>query len=162
MSKCFKIGILLTIFGLLVSTVYAVTRDELINKVIEAGNFIKQKNLKTAIQKVEDLNGPYIWNNNINYLFIMDINGKMVAHPFRPDLKKPDNLLNYKDKKGKSFFIDFIEVAKSANGMGWVKYMWPLPGETEPIPKYTFVYRVPGTDYLVCSGLYVIKPGEYY
>ena len=67
---------------MMVTAAHAVTRDELIQKVIEAGEIVKDNDLKTAVQKIEDLNGPYVWNNNVNYLFLMDINGKMLAHPF--------------------------------------------------------------------------------
>lgn len=140
----------------------AVTRDELINKVFEAGKIIKDQGLENGIKQIEDTKGAFVWNNNVNYLFLMNIKGKMLAHPFKPKLKDFEHLLDYADVDGKRFFIDFVKIANSKNGMGWVKYMWPIPGQEKSTQKYTFIYRIPDTDYFVGSGLYVIKPGEYY
>ena len=147
---------LLTVFA------HAVTRDELINKCMEAGAIVKNQGLHQAVKIIEDTHGPFVWNDNVNYVFLMNTEGKMLAHPFKPELKKSATLLDYADSKGSLFFIDFVKAATSSAGMGWVRYMWPLPGKTDPIQKYTFIYRIPDTDYFVGSGFYVIKPGEYY
>ena len=157
----FKILIIL-VFCLTAVPAHAVTRDELINKCIEAGQHLKNRGLDSAVKLIEDKQGPYVWHDNINYLFLMDTNGKMLAHPFKPELKKSASLLDKTDTKGSSFFVEFVKVAKSKAGMGWVRYMWPLPGKAEPIQKYTFIYRIPDTDYFIGSGFYVIRPGEYY
>ena len=140
----------------------AVTRDELINKCIEAGQIVKNQGLAAGTKVIEDLHGSFVWNNNINYLFLMNLDGKMLAHPFKPELKKSETLVDYADVNGSLFFAEFVKVAKSKVGMGWVKYMWPIPGKTEPTKKYTFIYRIPGTDYFIGSGLYVLRPNEYY
>ncbi len=147
---------LLTVFA------YAVTRDELINKCMEAGAVVKNQGLKSAIKMIEDPHGPFVWHNNINYVFLMNLEGEMLAHPFNPELKSSGSLLKLADQKGSLFIDAFVKAATSQPGMGWVRYMWPLPGTTEPIQKYTFIYRIPETDYFVGSGFYVIKPGEYY
>jgi cytochrome c len=164
MAKRFQIILCVVVAYGLFSTVpvHAVTRDELINKCIEAGNIVKNQGLAAAIKTIEDTKGPFVWHNNVNYLFLMNLNCKMLAHPFSPGLKKYDTLVDYADVKGALFFAEFVKVAKTKVGMGWVKYMWPLPGKTEPIQKYTFIYRIPDTDYFIGSGLYVIKPGQYY
>lgn len=141
---------------------HAVTRDELIKKCIEAGSILKNQGVIAAIKVIEDTKGPFVWHDNVNYLFLMDLKGKMIAHPFKPELKKAESLLDYADVNGALFFVDFVKAATSTAGMGWVRYMWPLPGKTDPIQKYTFIYRIPETEYFIGSGLYVIKPGEYY
>ena len=147
---------------LLAMPAHAVTRDELINRCIEAGKIVKAQGVNAAIKIIEDTHGPYVWNNNVNYLFLMNMDGKMLAHPFKPELKKSETLVDYADINGSLFFAEFIKVAKTKNGMGWVKYMWPIPGKTEPTQKYTFIYRIPDTQYFIGSGLYVIRPNEYY
>jgi cytochrome c len=164
MSKGIQKKLWVVVAFILLSTMpaHAVTRDELINKCIEAGKIVKEQGLAAAIKIIEDTKGPFVWHNNVNYLFLMNLNGKMLAHPFSPGLKKYETLVDYADVKGSLFFAEFIKVAKSNVGMGWVKYMWPLPGQTEPIQKYSFIYRIPDTDYFIGSGLYVIKPGQYY
>ena len=149
-------------FCLLAVSAQAVTRDELINKCIEAGQIVKSQGLDAAVKKIENLKGPFVWNNNVNYLFLMNLDGKMLAHPFKPELKKSATLVDYADVNGSLFFAEFVKVAKTKVGMGWVRYMWPIPGKTEPTQKYTFIYRIPETDYFIGSGLYVIRPNEYY
>ncbi len=150
------------VFCLLAIPTQAVTRDELIKKCMDAGNIVKTQGLDAAIKAIEDTRGAFVWHDKINYLFLMDLKGKMLAHPFKPELKKAENLMDFADVNGSLFIVEFIKAATSKVGMGWVRYMWPLPGKTNPIQKYTFIYRIPDTDYLIGSGLYVIKPGEYY
>lgn len=146
----------------LASAGQAVTRDSIIVKCKGAAKLIQDVGLQKALKTIEDVNGQFVWNAKVNYVFVMDINGKTVGHPFRPEDKKLPNMLGLVDKNGKPFVEEFIKVAKSKHGMGWVNYMWPLPGQTKPTIKSTFIYRVPDTDYYVGSGLYVVRPGEYY
>ena len=160
-------GILFTLlFGIVVGLVaapaQAVRRDVIIDKCKEAGVKLKSKGVKTISKDIDNPEGSFVWNDKVNYVFLMDINGKMIAHPFKPGLKDHKTLLGYKDIKGKAFFVDFVKVANTKVGMGWVNYMWPLPGKEKPIQKSTFIYRRPGTDYFVGSGFYVLKPGEFY
>lgn len=163
MSKRLHVTVLvLFVFCLFTVSGHAVTRDEIIDKCLQAGELLQNRGLEAAIKVIEDKNGPFIWHNNVNYIFLMNLEGRMLAHPFKPALKKSKSLLDYADINGSLFFVDFVRVAKSKNGAGWVKYMWPIPGEQKPIQKYTFIYRIPNTDYFLGSGLYVIKPGEYY
>jgi cytochrome c len=150
------------LMALITVPAYAVRRDVIIEKCKEAAGMISSKGIKTVSKAIDDPEGPFVWNNKINYVFLMDLTGKMLAHPFKPGLKDHKTLLDYKDIKGKKFFIDFVNVAMTDSGMGWVNYMWPIPGHEKPVKKSTFIYRVQGTDYFVGSGLYVVKPGEYY
>jgi signal transduction histidine kinase len=82
----------------------------------------------------------------------MDMEGKMVAHPMSPNLIGK-NLIDMKDKSGKPFFKEFVEVAKD-KGEGWVEYMWPKPGEEAPSEKISYIYKVPGKDLMVGAGVY--------
>jgi len=49
----------------------------------------------------------------------------------------------------------FIEKVK-ASGSGWVDYMWPKPGETQPSRKWSYVkaVSVDGAPALVGAGFY--------
>lgn len=157
-----SLGIASMLICLLIIPANAVTRDEIIEKCLEASRLLEEKGLDTAIKMIEDKKGGFVWHNNVNYLFLMNLEGRMLAHPFKPELKKSKTLLDYADVNGSKFFVDMVKAAKSKNGAGWVKYMWPIPGQDKPVQKYTFIYRVPNTEYFIGSGLYVIKPGEYY
>jgi cytochrome c len=60
-----------------------------------------------------------------------------------------------KDATGKHFVTAFIDTVK-ASGSGWVDYMWPKPGETQPSRKWTYVKAatVDGVPALVGAGFY--------
>ncbi len=157
-----SLGIVAILVCLLNIPANAVTRDEIVDRCLEASHLLGEKGLDTTIKMIEDKKGRFVWHNNVNYLFLMNLEGRMLAHPFKPSLKKPETLFELADVNGSKFIVEMVKVAKSKNGAGWVKYMWPIPGQDKPIQKYTFIYRVPNTEYFIGSGLYVIKPGEYY
>jgi signal transduction histidine kinase len=93
-----------------------------------------------------------VWKDT--YVFLMDLDGKMLAHPMSPALIGK-NVLDMKDKgePGKFLFKDFVTVAKGP-GEGWVSYMWTNPGDPKPRKKVTYIYRVPGKDLFVGAGVY--------
>ena len=67
------------------------------------------------------------------YLWINDMQPKMIMHPKQPQLDGTD-LSEYKDPKGKRLFVEFVKVCKE-KGEGTVEYMWPKPGATRPCPQ---------------------------
>ncbi len=163
MRRKMQFGIMILVAAVLFTApAYGVRRDDIIDKCKMAAGMIKSNGFKSAAKAIDDPEGMFVWNNKVNYVFLMDLSGKMLAHPFTPALKDHATLLDYKDIKGKKFIVEFVNVAMTEAGMGWVNYMWPIPGHETPIRKSTFIYRVPGTDYFVGSGMYVVKPGEYY
>ena len=136
------------------------TRDDCIAKCKEAGEFIKKEGVNAAIKEIGDKKGRFVWNDGVSYVFLMNMKAKMLAHPHKPELTKPDTLIEATDIDGKPFFVDFVKAAKK--GKGWTKYMWPVPGMEINKPKHTFIYRVPDTDYFVGAGFYVMSPGVFY
>ena len=46
-----------------------------------------------------------------------------------------------KDAEGKLFHNEIIKTAET-KGSGWVDYMFPKPGQTEPSQKWTYVKKV--------------------
>ncbi len=128
------------------------TRDECVAKTQEASQLIKEKGLEAAVAEINKKEGKYVWKDS--YVFLMDLDGKMLAHPMSPALVGK-NVLETKDKgePGKLLFREFVDVAKT-KGEGWVDYMWPKPGAQIASKKVSFIYRVPGKDVLVAAGLY--------
>ncbi len=129
------------------------TREECMAKSKEAAEMVKNDK-EAAIQQIGDKNGPFVWKDT--YVFLMDLNGNMLAHPMKPELTEKGSLLAVPDKNPenpKMLFAEFVEVAKNA-GEGWVEYMWPKPGEETPSVKETYIYRVPGTDMFTAAGIY--------
>jgi len=107
-----------------------------------------------ALAEIAKPDGKFVWKDS--YVFAMNLKGKMLAHPMMPGLMKMDSLLTVPDKNPKEpkmLFVEFV-VKAATEGEGWVEYMWPKPGETEPSIKETYIYRVPGTSLFVGAGIY--------
>ena len=127
------------------------TQDEVTAKCQEAAKYIRDNGIDAAIKTIGNKRGPFVWKDT--YVFLMNMDGKMLAHPIKPQLTEQENLLQVKDTAGKPLFVEFVEVANS-KGKGWVDYMWPKPGQDKPAAKSSYIYRVPGTQYIVGAGIY--------
>ncbi|MBP2677809.1 MAG: hypothetical protein H6Q82_874 [Deltaproteobacteria bacterium] len=128
------------------------TKEECVAKTKEAGKMVTDKGVEAAIAEVNKKDGKFVWKDT--YVFLMDLDGKMIAHPMSPALVGK-NVLDMKDKgtPGKLLFKEFVEVAKG-KGEGWVDYMWTNPGDPKPRKKVTYIYRVPGKNVLAGAGVY--------
>lgn len=142
--------IMLTCFAALVWAGGA-TKDEVIAKCEAAAQMIMDKGVEEASKAIGDKEGPFVWKDT--YVFLMDLDGKMIAHPIKPELTEKDNLLKVADTDGKPLFVEFVQLAGS-KGKGWVDYMWPKPGEEQPSVKSSYIYRISGTPYFVGAGIY--------
>jgi signal transduction histidine kinase len=129
----------------------AATREECVMKCHEAAALINANGLEEAIKIIGDPRGPFVWKDS--YVFLMDLDGKMLAHPMQPELTKESHLLLMTDPTDKAIFVHFVNLARKM-GQGWVDYMWPKPGKTTPSKKLSYVYRVPGQDVFVGAGVY--------
>jgi len=103
---------------------------------------------------VEFRNKDSEWFSDEAYIFVIDMKGTNIVHPSQPDLEG-NNLIDMKDVNGKAFVQEMIEVAKT-KGSGWVDYMWPKPGETEPSRKLSYIKTVKVGDekFIIGSGIY--------
>lgn len=126
-------------------------QQEAMAKCREASLLIRDNGIETAIHAIGNKQGPFVWKDS--YVFLMNMDGKMLAHPMQPELTQEETLVNVTDIAGKPLFLEFIELANS-KGKGWVDYMGSKPGQGTPVAKTTFVYRVPGTQYIVAAGIY--------
>ena len=142
--------VLITCFAALVWAESA-TKEEVVAKCEAAAQMVLDKGVETASQAIGDKQGPFVWKDT--YVFLMDLDGKMIAHPIKPELTQRDTLVEVKDTDGKPLFVEFIQVAGD-KGSGWVDYMWPKPGEETPSVKSSYIYRVKGTPFFVGAGIY--------
>jgi cytochrome c len=113
---------------------------------------INSKGLDAAVAEVSDSKGSFVWKDS--YVFLMNMDGKMLAHPMQPELTQLPHCLLITDPTDKAIFVSFVNLARTA-GQGWVEYMWPKPGKNSPSKKITYIYRVPGKDVFVAAGVYV-------
>ena len=87
------------------------------------------------------------------YFWINDLQPRMVMHPMKPELDGKD-LHDMKDPNGKAIFVEFVEIA-NRNGSGFVNYLWPKPGASEPMPKISYVKKFEPWGWVIGSGVYV-------
>jgi hypothetical protein len=94
------------------------------------------------------------WFHGDTYLFAYDLNGNVLLNPAFP-AREGTNVSGQKDANGKLFHDAIIQTAES-RGSGWVDYMFPKPGQSEPSQKWAFVeaVKIDGVPGLVASGFY--------
>jgi cytochrome c len=94
------------------------------------------------------------WFSNDTYLFVYDLKLNVLFNAAFPK-REGTNTTGQKDAKGKLFHDAFVETVRS-KGSGWVDYMFPKPGQTEPSQKWSYVkaVTVDGVPGLVGAGFY--------
>ena len=93
------------------------------------------------------------WFDN-TYLFAYDQNLNVLLNPAFPK-REGTNPRGEKDANGKAFHDEFLRVVQS-KGSGWVDYMFPKPGRTEPSRKWSYVkgVNIEGTPGIIGAGFY--------
>jgi len=90
-------------------------------------------------------NGDYFWIN--------DLDGVMIMHPTNAKLNG-QLVREMKDPTGKMLFAEMIDLVKRES-KGFVRYMWPKPGKTEPQPKLSHVAGFAPWNWLIGTGVYI-------
>jgi cytochrome c len=117
--------------------------------VVKAAALIDKRGT-AALPELRKKDSEWFYGNT--YLFIYDLNANVLLNPAFPK-REGTNVGGEKDANGKLFNVAMIEVA-GAKGAGWVDYVFPKPGQTEPARKLAYVKKVTidGTSGLVASG----------
>lgn len=146
------IGIMLMVTSL-AGTCWAesATKDECVAQCKKAAEFIQKNGIDKGIKTIGDKSGPFVWKDT--YVFLMDMDANMVAHPMEPALTQKGPLIKTADKAGKQYIAEFIKVANGA-GNGWVSYVYHKKGTDKLTNKSSYIERVPGTQYFVGAGVY--------
>jgi cytochrome c len=129
------------------------SREEIINMCHKAEALLLT-NKEAGIAEIAKADGQFVWKNT--YVFLMDFDGNMLAHPAIPQLMEKGPLLDLIDKNKenpKKIIIEFINIAKT-NGDGWIWYKWPKPNGREVTDKFTYIHRVGFTNMFVGAGIY--------
>jgi signal transduction histidine kinase len=109
---------------------------------------------EAAFPLFHDRTGSFIAKDA--YIFVIDPrSGDELVNPAHPNLEGR-NVLDVKDTQGKPFVREMLELAR-ASGTGWVRYLWPKPGESISTEKSTYVSRAKVGDrwLLVGAGVYL-------
>jgi len=134
-------------------------RDECVALCKDAAKFMNEKGFYPTVFEINKKDGKFVSKNA--YVFLVDLEGHLLAHPFNQQYIGMDMTGN-KDSNGKLFVQDYIAIAKS-KGEGWTEYMYPTPEELKkPTPfkekikskKISYVFRIPGKDLMLIAGFF--------
>jgi len=155
--RMFSILLVTLLLGVVLSDVVSAeekaTKEECIAMTKAASKMLEADKI-AGIKEINNPKGKFVWKDS--YVFLMDKSGKMLGHPFKPELLKKDTLLSdtdFNQTKPRKIFSEFVDVAFN-NGEGWVDYKWPKPNSKVPSNKFTFIHRVGWTDMFVGAGTY--------
>lgn len=109
--------------------------------------FYKANGKDKALAAFNDPKGQF--SKDDLYIYVLDINGKMLAHP-NAKLVGEDFMVK-KDADGKLFAADMVKIAKE-KGSGLVDYKWENPKTKVVEPKTVYFEKV--DDLIIASGAY--------
>ena len=96
--------------------------------------------------------------DGVNYLWIHDLDSRMIMHPIKPELNgRP--MSREKDDTGRYFFAEMTDACKAA-GKGCVQYQWPKPGRENSVPKLSYVELFKPWGWIVGTGIYIDDVAE--
>lgn len=124
------------------------TADEATALTKKAIAYIKANGKDKAYAEFSNPNGQF--KDRDLYVFVVDFNGKTLAHGGNAKLIDK-NVIDLKDADGKPFIKSFIELAQT-KGKGWVDYKWVNPVTKAIEAKSSYVERV--DDALIACGIY--------
>lgn len=144
-------AVILTVF-LAVSVAYAQgqlgTADEAKVLMEKAVAFLKANGKDKAFEAFNNKKGEFV--NKDLYIFILDLNGKILSHGANEKLIGKD-LMGIKDKNGQLFIQKMVDLAKAA-GKGEVEYYWDNPVTKQVAAKVSLLEKV--DDVIVACGYY--------
>jgi methyl-accepting chemotaxis protein len=113
-----------------------------------AGRMTDEEAKKAALRALAKLR-----YSGTEYFWVNDMVPRVVMHPIKKELDGKD-VSDYRDPNGKALFVAFVEKVKE-DGEGFVDYMWPKVGHSEPVPKISYVKGYAPWGWIVGSGIYV-------
>ncbi len=122
--------------------------EDLVNR---AAALVEQRG-RAAFEEFRKRDSEWWFGNT--YLFAYDDQLNVLLNPAFPK-REGTNPHGEKDANGKMFHDEFLKMVQS-KGAGWVDYMFPKPGQTQPSHKWSFVkgIKIDGTAGLIGAGFY--------
>jgi signal transduction histidine kinase len=128
-----------TIAENIVSTIYRRNKDESL--------FKKQQFVKQTLQDVR-------FNSNIGYFFIISKQGKMIFHPYLPELENK-NILSMQDPNGTYLFKEMIALMNEKQGAFYDWYWYKQNIKQTKYKKVGYLKNIASSDWFIGSGYYV-------
>ena len=122
------------------------------NWVVGTGAYVDD--ITSKLQKEALLSISKMKYGKSGYFWINDTQPKMIMHPIKPALDGKD-LSQVKDPNGVYLFQDMVKVCETSSTGGLVKYAWAKPGKEKPQPKFSYVKKFDGWNWIVGTGAYV-------
>jgi methyl-accepting chemotaxis protein len=116
--------------------------------VQDAITLYENAGIETLLTEIADSRGRFV--SDARYIFALDLNGTMAAHPIDPALTGR-NLMDLTDSEGKAFIRKIVDTAKTS-GYGFTDYKWPSPASDDELHKTVFFELVDCI--ILCSGFY--------
>jgi signal transduction histidine kinase len=95
------------------------------------------------------------FTDDSGYFFVIDTTGVCIAHGIQREYEG-QNMLNAIDANGIPIFDSMIEICET--GGGFIEYMWNKPGAQGSFKKLGYVEPIPGTDFIIGTGIYFPSP----
>ncbi|WLT33193.1 cache domain-containing protein [Geothrix sp. PMB-07] len=131
-----KSGISLLLAGVLFVPLAAQTRDQAKTFVKQAVEFAKKNPKEKFLEEVSGVKGQFHFTkgqNNELYIFVYDLEGKVLAHGVRRELVGV-NRWAAKDPDGKPWIQDWTKLVKE-KGNGWIDYKELNPAQNNKVMK---------------------------
>ena len=128
-------------------------RIEVRKSVQDAIGLYEKAGKETLLKEIADPKSRFVEDDR--YIFALELNGTMAAHPIEPGLTGK-NLMNLRDSGGNAFIRKIVDTAKT-KGYGYRDYKWRRPGSEDELHKTVFFERVDGM--ILCSGFYSSEEG---
>ncbi len=108
-------------------------------KLVQKGKkYIKKMGLKTAIDFIN--NKPRKFREFKTHLFIMNINGNVLAHSGNPNFTGM-NMLSTKDSRGHLFVQEYLDNISELDGINYMN-LKTLADDTRYIYNYVYLVRI--------------------
>lgn len=120
--------------------------------VLKAAALVQSQGKAAAFAQFRTPNSA--WRSGNTYLFAYDQNLNVLLNPAFPE-REGTNVHGQTDANGKPMHDEFMRVVRT-KGSGWVDYVFPKPGQSQPSRKWTYVKGVnfDGTPGLIGAGFY--------
>lgn len=115
--------------------------------VVEEARLLQQDPRKALREAIKDIR-----YDDDGYYFIYDQQGVNVAHPLHPEFEDT-NRYEHEDQQGNAYIAALAE--KARQGGGYVTYLFNKPNDAVIAPKMAYAEMIPGTDFWLCSGIYI-------
>ncbi|MDD5456630.1 MAG: cache domain-containing protein [Candidatus Margulisbacteria bacterium] len=134
-------------------------KKEVKKVVYDAVEFIKKTGKDEAykyLQKTDKEGNKFYVGDKYPFVFTMNSaqdKSVCLVHPASPKLVGQD-MINVMDSHKKYFIRDFVKVAQSKEGEGWVDYYWTHPISKKVKLKSSFIKKLDNETYVGC-GVYM-------